>query len=365
MADRCTLFLSSDMPPPFCIYHPRLCTACCKMRLSRTYISRLELGVPSHSPTLDLDDLKASPSLQGSAKSYVVVKQPGQEYMVARVLESPHTLPPSSPVIVHAISAHAGVCVTRHTYMPVNALHGISAQPQCDSTSFRQQTQGVRQVNPQDQADASLSGLSRISSAGSLQPTQDPLDQVDSMTDSCELLDTGPPRMVAVSLHPCNPDHLHANRQHGRLLTLSHAAEADSRSTDLANEQVAGDMKDLGLDRRSSRHSLSTVEACAAFLADTTGLLTLQASAPTEGSTRQTDVDSSLGEHKDAYQHCQDPKSCSQSACLAPVDGLGATEQPNPGNQIQTHAACCAETDGKAPSHVTSSSNEAWHARLV
>ena len=296
--------------------------------------------------------------------------------MVARVLDPPRNLP-GSPVVIHAIAAHAGMCVACHAD-PLASAHGTSAQPQHDGSIGPQQTQGVRQDEPLDQADASLSELLPISAPGSPQPVQVTVGQVDSMTHPCE--HRGLLRIVAGDAPSCSPVSLSASQQHDTSGTLSHAAEACSsrahasncrccskwlplKGRDATNEQVAGSMSDQGLDRRrSSRHSLSTVEACAAFLADTGGLSSLQAAAPTGSSTKRTVVSSSLGQDRDASQHCQGSKSCPDSMCLALADGLGAGEQPRNGNQAQT--ACCEDADGQTPSHVTSSSNEAWHARI-
>ncbi len=324
--------------------------------------------------------------MQGSAKSYVVVKQPGQEYMVARMLDSPRN---PSPVVIHAISAHAGICVARHACSPVASLHGTSAQPQYDDSIGPQHMHSVQRADLPNQADASQAEFVRIISTGCQQPLQEPVDQVNNMQDPCELLDTGMPRKVAVSVPSCSPTNFPASQQHEPMATQSNAAEACSSRGDTSNckccskgmllkvreadpgladtrdEPVAGNMSDQELGRRSSRHSLSTVEACAAFLADTRGLSTLQAIAP-ESSTKRTVVDSSSGQHKDALQHCQDSEPCSQSVCLASVDGLGTEEQPMTGNQAQPDAACCGDDDdGEAPSRVTSSSNEAWHARMI
>ena len=117
-------------------------------------------------------------------------------------------------------------------------------------------------------------------------------------------------------------------------------------------------MMSQGLGRRSSRHSLSTRELCAAFLADTTSLLALQAGPP-EGTTM---LGSDPVQHGEACQQCQDSILCLQCVCTASVLGAGKVDLPKNDGLQGTGEACCAEAGAKPPCHVTSSSNEAWHA---
>ena len=241
------------------------------------------------------------PSSQESAKPYVVVKQPGQEVMIARALDSPQNIPSSFPVAILATSTHAGICTACQTCEAAVSSPDTAAQPQSDGSAFHQRAQIVSQVDSPDQADSALPELPRMTSTGRLQPPPEPADQDGSMGGTCEALNVGLPVAIMV----CEPSHsmvyppASQQEETSRSLAYTMAASELSASTsrckecsrgmpvqgheskidlsDIGDDQVACMMRTSGLGRRSSRHSLSTRESCVAFLADTTSLLDLQA----------------------------------------------------------------------------------------
>ena len=90
-----------------------------------------------------------------------MVKQPNQEYMIAQALEPPPKIPPSSPVVIDAVSAHNDICVACQACNA--AAHRDEPQAetqQCiNAISSQHDVQSVHGDNDPEQADQAASDL--------------------------------------------------------------------------------------------------------------------------------------------------------------------------------------------------------------
>lgn len=323
------------------------------------------------------------PSLQVSAKPYVVVKQPDQEYMIARALDSPQSLPPGSPLVIHAISVRTGMRAICQASSTAASSRDSTAPSHHHGYSVHQRALNVQQPDSPNEADAALPDLLSTSSVGTTQSVQEPSVDDSSRQHAHETMAATAVPEGMVNEPSRSTFSLPASQQHTTLGSLPLAVEAcrsgssasscktcsssmpllghegDTKSADTRDEQVACNVSEQGLSSctRSSLHPLSAMKARPAFLTDTKDMLMLKANI-SESSITWTPASM---QDKKARQHCSDSSSCSRSACPASSDGLGTGEAFDIGQQPMD-ATCCAEPDAKPPSRETSSSNEAWHA---
>ena len=302
--------------------------------------------------------------------------------MLARALDSPQRGPPGSPLLIHAISAHTTICTACQAPDAAAPARESTARPHHLGHAAHQHAQRAQQPESPDEAAAALSDIPHTSAAGAAQPVPQP--STDDSSGQCAheamAATVVPQGMVSEPSH--STVSLPTSQQHATVGSLPLAVEAcrsgssisgckycnrgtplqghegDTGLADSRDDQVACIESKRGHSRRGSRHSLSTMEACAAFLTDTNSMFTPEASAP-ERSTAWTLASM---QHNQARQHCSESSSCLRSACPATSDGLGTTKALEDSSQHQMDAACGAEADAKPPSGETSSSNEAWHA---
>jgi hypothetical protein len=291
-----------------------------------------------------------------------VVKQPcGEEFMVAKALEDPVKLPPRSPVQVHASSAT----------LPETGASDIWQIPVAVMVAVAQSEAQLQRVlqHDREEAPANKSPLQAIPLPAALasehvteeskhREVTPSAETVQAMAMQRADLQHGTGFCSELSNEHCAASCTAADAEASRQETTGAECDPSSRknkccstapmkvpcSEDAHASDVVQDEQGTseGLCKvRSSRHSLSTQEACAAFQADTASL--------TAGRL------SSTGNAAAVAQNRKSTETSEESSGAAPytsIDNPLATEADERPASETVHD----------PELVSSSSNEAWHA---